>query len=245
MQSNSKKVALITGANKGIGFEAARQLGKAGCTVLLGARNVQLGEAAAAKLRGEKLDVRFIELDVCKVETIQKAVEKIEQEFQRLDILINNAGIAMMGQDGPPSTANLLAVHKTLETNFLGALAVAQAMLPLVRKSKAGRIVNVTSDLGSLSKNGDLSWKHVPVKFIGYSASKAAMNMLTVQLAYELRETGIKVNSANPGYTATDLNHHQGYQTIEEGTAETVRLALIGEDGPTGGYSENSGPLPW
>jgi NAD(P)-dependent dehydrogenase (short-subunit alcohol dehydrogenase family) len=245
MQNSSKKIALITGANKGIGFAVARQLGQAGCFVLIGARNPALGQEAAAKLQQENLDVRFIEIDLGRRETIRTAAAAIDKDFQRLDILVNNAAIAVQGGDGPPSSAKVEVVQSTMQTNFLGTLEVTQAMLPLVRKSLAGRIVNVSSDLGSLAKQGDRSWKYAPVKLIGYSASKAALNMLTVQLAYELRETAIKVNSVNPGYTATDLNHHSGTQTVEEGSVEIVRLSLLGADGPTGSYSEKEGPLAW
>lgn len=132
-----------------------------------------------------------------------------------------------------------------MDTNFFGALAVTQSMLPLLRKSVAARIVNVSSGLGSLTWNADPSWEFAQVKLLGYNASKAAMNMLTVQLAYELRGTTIKVNASNPGYTATDLNGNRGYQTIAEGAAETVRLALLPVDGPTGGFFETAGSDPW
>jgi NAD(P)-dependent dehydrogenase (short-subunit alcohol dehydrogenase family) len=242
---SSNKIALITGANKGIGFEVARQLGKQQCTVLIGARNAKLGEEAVAKLKKEGVDAQFVELDVTRRDTIAAARAKIEKEFGRLDILVNNAGIADRGGDGPPSGADLDAVSRTLQTNFVGALAVAQAMLPLIRKSACGRIVNVSSELGSITGYGDPHWKFAPVKFIGYSASKAAMNMMTSQLAAELRDTKIKVNSVNPGYTATDLNNNQGPQTIEEGSAETIRAALFGEDGPSGQFLETGGTIPW
>jgi NAD(P)-dependent dehydrogenase (short-subunit alcohol dehydrogenase family) len=244
MTDSSTKVALITGANKGIGFEVARQLAKCGCTVLLGARSSDLGERAAAQLRSEDLDVRFVELDLARQETIAAASRRIETDFGKLDILVNNAGIADQA-DGPPSTANVDAVERTLKTNFLGALSVTQVMLPLVRKSSQGRIVNVSSGLGSLTFHGDPAWEYASVKFIGYCASKAALNMLTVQLAYELRDTPIKVNSADPGYTATDLNGNRGIQTVEQGAAETLRLALLPEVGPTGGFFATSGPNPW
>ena len=242
---SSNKIALITGANKGIGYEVARQLGKQKCTVLLGARDAKLGEAAEAKLKKEGIDARFVQLDVTRRETIAAARAKLEKEFGRLDILINNAGIADRGGDGPPSGADIDAVSRTLQTNFVGALAVAQAMLPLIRKSPAGRIVNVSSELGSITGFGDPNWKFAQVRFIGYCASKAAMNMMTAQLAAELRETKIKVNSVNPGYTATDLNNNQGPQTIEEGSAETIRAALFGDDGPSGQFLETGGTLPW
>lgn len=241
---SSKKIALITGANKGIGYEVARQLGKQGCMVLVGARDAKLGEDAANKLKKEGVEAAFVALDVTRRDTIEAARAGIEKEFGRLDILVNNAGIYDRG-DGPPSSAEIDAVSRTLETNFVGALAVAQAMLPLIRKSAAGRIVNVSSELGSITGFGDPNWKFAAVKRIGYCASKAAMNMMTAQLAAELRDTKIKVNSVNPGYTATDLNNHQGPQTIEEGSAETIRAALIGDDGPTGQFLETGGTLPW
>ncbi|MBV8514023.1 MAG: SDR family oxidoreductase [Acidobacteria bacterium] len=241
---SSNKTALITGANKGIGFEVARQLGKQNCTVLIGARDSKLGEEAAAKLKKENIDARFVQLDVTNRDTIRAAHAKIEKEFGRLDILVNNAGINVRG-DGPPSSADVDAVNRVFQTNFIGALAVVQAMLPLIRKSAAGRIVNVSSELGSITGFSDPNWKFGAVKFIGYCASKAAMNMMTVQLAAELRHTNIKVNSVNPGYTATDLNNHQGPQTIEEGSAETIRAALFGNDGPTGQFLETGSQLPW
>jgi NAD(P)-dependent dehydrogenase (short-subunit alcohol dehydrogenase family) len=241
---SSNKIVLITGANKGIGFEVARQLGKQRCTVLIGARDAKLGQEAAAKLSKEGIDARFVDLDVTRRETIESARALIEKEFGRLDILINNAGINAPG-DGPPSKVDLDAVNRVLQTNFVGALAVAQAMLPLIRKSAAGRIINVSSELGSITGHSDPNWKFAPVKFIAYCASKAAMNMMSVQLAYELRDTNIKVNSVNPGYTATDLNNNQGPQTIEEGSAEIIRVALSGDDGPTGQFLETGGSLPW
>jgi NAD(P)-dependent dehydrogenase (short-subunit alcohol dehydrogenase family) len=245
MVDAAKRVALITGANKGIGFEVARQVAKAGCTVLLGARNIELGKEAALRLKIEGNDVRFIAIDVVKRETIKRAAEQIERDFGRLDILVNNAGIAALGRDGAPSVTDIDAVRTTIETNFIGALAVTQAMLPLLRKSTAASIVNVSSELGSITGHTTPDWKFAHVRAIGYSASKAALNMMTAQLALELEGTAIKVNSANPGFTATDLNQHRGHQTVEQGAAETVRLALIGPDGPTGGFFETGGKLPW
>jgi NAD(P)-dependent dehydrogenase (short-subunit alcohol dehydrogenase family) len=241
---DSSRIALVTGGNKGIGFEVSRRLGMAGMTVLLGARNAALGQAAADKLKAENLDVRFVELDLVRPATIEAAAALVATEFQHLDILVNNAGINDPA-DGPPGAADLNAVRRVMETNFFGTLAVTQAMLSMLRKATAARIVNVSSGLGSLTWNADPNWEFAPVKLLGYNASKAAMNMLTVQLAYELRGTAIKVNAANPGYTATDLNGHQGHQTVAQGAAETVRLALLPPGGPTGGFFETSGPDPW
>jgi NAD(P)-dependent dehydrogenase (short-subunit alcohol dehydrogenase family) len=157
-------------------------------------------------------------------------------DLGRLDILVNNAGI-VAPHDGPPTATSLDALARTLQTNFIGAVAVTQAMLPLLRESHSARIVNVSSGLGSLTQNSDPNYTSAATKFLGYSASKAALNMLTVQLAYELRDTPIKVNSADSGFTATDLNGHRGTHTIPEGAAETIPLALLADDGPTGIYS--------
>jgi NAD(P)-dependent dehydrogenase (short-subunit alcohol dehydrogenase family) len=244
MGNPSQKVALITGANKGIGFEVARQIGRSGVTVLVGARNREAGERAAATFTTEGIAAHFVAIDVADHNSIAEAAATIKCSYGRLDILVNNAGINDAG-DGPAPSAHLDAVERVLRTNFLGALAVTQAMLPLLRESPAGRIVNVSSGLGSLTQNSDPAFPGAATKLIGYSASKAALNMLTVHLAYLLRDTAIKVNSADPGYTATDLNGHRGPQTIPEGAAETIRLALLPDDGPTGTYSDRKGILPW
>jgi NAD(P)-dependent dehydrogenase (short-subunit alcohol dehydrogenase family) len=238
------KIALVTGANKGIGFEVARQLAASGFTVLLGARNKGLGEGAAAMLNREGSDVRYLSIDLDDPASIVAAAKDIDAGFGHLDVLINNAGIAWQG-DGLPSTCSLDAIERDFRVNFLGTVAVTQAMLPLLRKASAASIVNVSSGLGSLTKSGDPAWTHVAAKYLGYAASKAALNMLTVQLAYELRGTSIKVNSAAPGYTATDLNQHRGTQSIPEGAAEIIRLALLPDDGPTGNFSSAQGIVPW
>jgi NAD(P)-dependent dehydrogenase (short-subunit alcohol dehydrogenase family) len=245
MATNYKgRIALVTGANKGIGYEVARQLGKQGITVFVGARDAALGEQAAGRLRAEGSSVCFIELDVTKPGTITNAANRIRAEHGRLDILVNNAGIAQKG-DGPPSVADPGAVRRILDVNFFGVLAVTQAMLPLVKNSGSGRIVMVSSGLGSLTWNADPKWPFAAVKPLGYNGSKAILNMLTVQLAWELRDTPIKVNTVNPGYTKTDLNGNSGTQTLEEGAAETVRQALAPDDAPTGGFFQTGGVVPW
>ena len=244
MPHSPKKIALVTGANKGIGFEVARQIGRTGATVLLGARNQPAGERAAAMLAGEGLAAHCIAIDVADPDSVAAAAAAITSEFGRLDILVNNAGINDPA-DGPAPTAGLDAVERVWRTNFLGALAVTQAMLPLLRSAPSARIVNVSSGLGSLAQNGDPGYSSAATKLIGYSASKAALNMLTVQLGYLLRDSAIKVNSADPGYTATDLNGHRGPQTIPQGAAEAIRLALLPDDGPTGTYSDSKGIVPW
>jgi NAD(P)-dependent dehydrogenase (short-subunit alcohol dehydrogenase family) len=243
-QTHKGKIALITGANKGIGYELARQLAKEGVTVLVAARNAKLGEAAAAKLKADGAEAHFLELDVTKRETIAKAAQTVRTQYGRLDILVNNAGVVDKG-DGPPGTADPEAVRRVLEVNFFGVLAVTQAMLPLVRKSAAGRIVMISSGLGSLTWNADPKWPFAAVKPLGYNGSKAILNMMTVQLAWELRDTAIKVNTVNPGYTATDLNGNKGTQTLAEGAAEALRQALAPDDAPTGRFVETGGVVPW
>ena len=237
-----KKIALITGANKGIGFEVARELGKAGWTVLLGARNSALGRAAESKLRAEKLDTHFVELDVTNAGTISAAAAGIQSEFTRLDALVNNAGI-IDKQDGQASAASVAGVERVMQTNFFGVVAVTQAMLPLLRKCKAARIINVSSGLGSIARNANPQWES-RWSLLGYCSSKAALSMFTVQLAVELKKEGIAVNAVNPGYTATDINDNRGTQSVAEGAAEIVRLALL-ENGPSGGFSETAGSIPW
>ena len=223
--SNSKRVALITGANKGIGFETARQMGKQGITVLVGSRDGERGEKAVATLRAEGIDARAIAIDVTRQRTIDDAASKIGHELGRLDILVNNAGI--LAEMAEPSSCTIENLRKTFETNFFGLFAVTQAFLPLLKKSKAARIVNVSSGLGSLTRMADTH----ETKYFAYSTSKAAVNMLTVLFGRELKETGIKVNSAAPGYTATDMNNCSGTQTVEEGTVASFRLAMLPDDG--------------
>jgi NAD(P)-dependent dehydrogenase (short-subunit alcohol dehydrogenase family) len=243
--ATTKKIALVTGGNKGIGLEITRNLSGAGCTVLLGARNAERGQQAVRQLEQTGLsDIHFIEIDVTRQDTITDAAQQIEKQYGHLDILMNNAGVNLRG-DGLPGVADVAAVQKVFDTNFFGALRVAQTMLPLLRKSAAGRIVNVSSGLGSLTLNSDPAWSGYNTKFIGYNASKVAMNMLTIQLAYELRETKIKVNSADPGYTKTDLNNNQGPQPVEVGAVAATRLALLDDQGPTGRSFSKDGPHPW
>ena len=237
--TDNRKIALVTGGNKGIGFEIVRGLLRAGCHVYLGTREVANGERAAAELAAEGGELAVIELDLHQPATLAAAAVRIQREAGRLDILVNNAGINVPG-DGPVSSAAVSSVEQVLRTNVLGTLAVTQTFLPLVQQSVAGRIVNVSSPVGSLTLNQQKAWP-----LFGYAASKAAVNMLTVQLAYELRDTAVKVNSANPGYTATDLNGFAGTDTPAQGAAEAIRLALLPPDGPTGTVSSAQGPAPW
>ena len=237
-------IALVTGANKGLGKEISRQLAVKGIHVLMAARDQQRGEKAVAELRAQGLPVEFLQLDVTSQPSVDHAAAEVQRRHGRLDILVNNAGIAL--DWCPPSEAAVDAFQQTFDTNVFGVFRVTKAFLPLLKKSKHGRIVNLSSGLGSLTNmaksDGPLAgWKIL----LAYCASKSALNMITVQFANELRAAGIKVNSANPGYTATDMNQHQGTKTVQQGAATPVRLALLPDDGPTAGVFSDEGPEPW
>ena len=240
---SDRRVAVVTGANKGIGLEIARQLAKQGIRVYLGARDETRGRQAAEKLRAEGLDAQPLRLDVTDTGSVTAAAATLERDAGRLDILVNNAGIAI--DDGRPSRVSEDALRRTYETNVFGVVRTTQAFLPLLRRSDAGRIVNLSSGLGSLTKNSDPKWEYASVKFLAYNSSKSAVNAITVQFAWELRDTKIKVNAADPGYVATDMNQNQGVRSVEQGAATPVRLATLPADGPTGGYFNDDGPIPW
>jgi NAD(P)-dependent dehydrogenase (short-subunit alcohol dehydrogenase family) len=244
--ANEKKIALITGANKGLGFEMARQLGQSGVTVVLAARDPQKGEAAAAKLRSEGLDVRFLRLDVTDRGDHAAAAAFLEEQFGRLDILINNAGISVepLGS-GKVSTTTEETLRRTFDTNFFAPVMLTQAMLPLLKKSDAGRIVNISSILGSQTLQADSKSIIYDFKSLSYDASKAALNSFTIHLAHELKDTKIKVNSAHPGWVKTDMGTDAAPMEIPEGAKTGVELALLGDDGPTGGYSHLGKRIPW
>lgn len=238
------KVALVTGANKGIGLEIARQLAQSGITVFLGARDFARGQQAVAALASSGVNAEVVEIDLNDDQTIAAAAQVIGDRYGRLDILVNNAGI-IDAEDGPPSIATIGAARRLMETNFIGTLAVTQAMLPLLRQSPAGRIVNLATTLGSLAINGDPSSPYYEARLIGYNASKAALNMLTIQLAAELKGTGIAVNSVAPGYVKTDLTGNNGFMTAEEGARLPVEYALLGEGAVSGRFVEPAGNAPW
>lgn len=238
---NEQRIALVTGANKGIGFEIARQLAQAGVIVIMGARDFGRGNAAAEVLKTQGLSVQPCELDITRHDSIAAATSLIKAEFGRLDILVNNAGV-FDHADGPPGKAAIEAVRHVMETNFIATLAVTQAMLPLLRAAPAARIVNVSSSLGSLTLNGDPTSTYYSSQFIGYNASKAALNMLTVQLSEELRNTGIKINSVSPGFVKTDLTGY-GTMTPGEGARLPVKYALEGDE--SGAFIEPDGRTPW
>ena len=249
MNSNGKKVALVTGANKGIGLETARQLAGQNIKVLLGARDEVRGKEAEAKLKNENLDVHFLHLDVDKPETHEAARKFIEENFGKLDILVNNAAIAIddfkSGTTVPTSETPLDIYRKTFETNFFNLIALTNALVPLVKKSDAGRIVNLSSVLGSLTLHSDPAGDFYHYKIPAYDISKTALNGYTVHLAYELRDTPVKVNAAHPGYVSTDMNDHQGPMAVEDGAKTSVQLATLPADGFTGKFVHLGEELPW
>jgi NAD(P)-dependent dehydrogenase (short-subunit alcohol dehydrogenase family) len=244
---HSGKVALVTGANKGIGKEIARQLGGLGMTVLLGARDTERGQKAAEELRAGGADVRYLHLDVTDEATVSAAAGRVGEEFGRLDVLVNNAGIATEWGHLPSETSATL-VRRAYDVNVFGVIAVTHAMLPLLRRSPAARIVNLSSNLGSLSLHADPE-QHGHIggsgMLLAYCSSKSALNAITLQYANELRGSGILVNAVNPGYCATDLNGHRGILPAAEGAKVPVQAATLGEDGPTGTFFGADGPVPW
>lgn len=248
-----KTIALVTGANKGIGRGAAEQLAGLGMTVLIGSRDPGRGEEAAAALRSAGGDVHTITLDVTDPTTVSEAAKQIQERFGQLDVLINNAGITGSGQVSPqdaydqvPSTVELDMVRAVFETNVFGVIAVTNAMLPLLRRSPAPRIVNVSSHGASLALTSDPDGPFATLlPSAAYMPSKTALSALTVQYANELRKDGILVNAAAPGYVDTDSNNHTGFLTVAQGAAILVRLATLGTDGPTGGFYGEEGPVPW
>jgi NAD(P)-dependent dehydrogenase (short-subunit alcohol dehydrogenase family) len=236
------KTVLITGANKGIGYAAARQLGALGYTVLLGARSEARGKEAAEKLVSEGFDARHIVLDVTDQGTIDAAFKQIADEFGSLDVLVNNAG-ASFEAFVSPSQLELSDLKSTYETNFFGVFAVTKAFLPLLTQAPAGRIVNVSSGLGSLTFMSDTAAANF--NFLAYPSSKTAVNALTIMFAKEFRNTPLKINAADPGFTSTDLTGNQGHRSAEQAAQIITHLATLPEDGPTGGFFNENGVVQW
>jgi NAD(P)-dependent dehydrogenase (short-subunit alcohol dehydrogenase family) len=239
---STKKLALVTGANKGIGYETARQLAANGFTVLLAARDPARGEAAAERLRKEGHDVRFLKLDVTSDADRKAAAKFIAENHGKLDVLVNNAGV-MTESTAKPSEVALDQVRSAFEANFFALVALTQELLPLLKKSDAGRVVNLSSVLGSLAANaaGEVG----EFTLLGYNASKAAVNMFTVLLARELAGTKVKVNAAHPGWVKTDMGTDAAPMEVTDGAKTSVRLALLPADGPTGGFFHMNDRLPW
>ena len=241
-----EKIAFITGGNKGIGLETARQLGKLGIDVVIGSRDPEKGKAAAQKLQAEGIHADAIQFDVTRQADYQAVYDYFSQRYGRLDILVNNAGISRESF-GPNTTSTISPedLQATFDTNFFGVIQLTQTLLPLIRKSAAGRIVNLSSILGSLTRHATPGSPIYEAKSFAYNASKAALNSFTIHLAHDLRDTPIKVNSAHPGWVKTDMGTEAAPMEIPDGAKTSVRLATLPADGPTGGYFHMGDTLPW
>lgn len=243
-----KKTALVTGANKGLGFETSRTLAKKGIKVWMGARNENRGKAAAEKLQREDLEVVFLPLDMADPKSIKKAADTVNSACDTLDILINNAGLLHEAEgwtENSTTTIPMEALRATFETNFFGVVALTQQLLPLLRKSKAANIVNVSSILGSLTLGNDVTSTVYPSKPFAYNTSKAALNAFTIHLAAALKEENIRVNAAHPGWVKTDMGTEEAPMSIPEGIKTIVDLALHDSPGYTGRFVHRDDPIPW
>lgn len=244
-----KKVAFITGGNRGIGLQTAKDLAKLGIHVVIGSRDAAKGAEAANTIRSESAgSVESIRFDVTNPQDHKAAYDHFDKKFGRLDILINNAGVLLEERPGGPNQTSKVSpdiLRKTFEANFFSPVALTQTLLPLIRKSPAGRIVNLTSILGSLALQANPKSPIYEAKHLAYDSSKAAINMFTIDLAHELRNTPIKVNSAHPGWVKTDMGGDSAPMEIADGSKTSVQLATLASDGPTGGFFHMGEPLPW
>jgi NAD(P)-dependent dehydrogenase (short-subunit alcohol dehydrogenase family) len=242
MSLSQRKIALVTGANKGLGFEISRQLAQQGIKVVMGVRDAAKGQVAMNQLLQDGLNAEFQRLDVTDSESIEAVRGYLDKTYGKLDILINNAGVYLdSGQQ--PSEISLDIIRQTLETNFIGAVAITQALLPLIHKSEAGRIVNMSSGRGSLTQHSDPSCHYA--KTLAYNSSKTALNSFTVMLAAELKDTPIKVNSADPDWCRTDMGTELATHSAKEGADTPVWLATLSASGSTGGFFNSRDPVPW
>lgn len=240
---NGQTIALVTGANKGIGYEIAAGLGALGWSVGVGARDDERREGAVQKLRAAGVDAFGVPLDVTDDASVTAAARLIDERTGRLDVLVNNAGV-VGGASQTPTTVDLEAVRRAVETNVIGVIRVTNAMLPLLRRSDSPRIVNMSSSVGSLTRQSTPGTETGPIS-AAYSPSKTFLNAVTIQYARELHDTNILINAGCPGYCATDLNGFRGFRTPEQGAAIAIQLATLPNDGPTGGFFEDAGPVPW
>jgi NAD(P)-dependent dehydrogenase (short-subunit alcohol dehydrogenase family) len=252
MQNSSRKftgkVALITGGNRGIGLETAKELGRLGMTVVLGARDAAKGEAAAKKLREAEITAESLKLDVLNPGNYRSAYEYLDKKFGKLDVLVNNAGVMLERNENAKEHTSKVSPQKlreTFEANFFAPIALTQALLPLIRKSEAGRIVNLSSILASLTLHADPNSPIYDAKTFAYDASKTALNAFTVHLAHELKDTPIKVNSAHPGWVQTEMGGPNAPMPLSEGGRTSAQLATLPADGPTGGFFHLGERLPW
>ncbi len=241
--TETTRIALVTGATDGIGKETATQLTREGCLVIIGARNLEKGAKVRQELADKGIDVDIVELDICNTGITRKAANEIERVYGRLDILVNNAGIAL--DKGPLSEIALSDLTTTFETNVFGTFRAIQTFLPLLKKSDNACIVNVSSSLGSLTDMTDENSQYYDVLIPAYASSKAALNVLTIHLARELKPLGIKINAVEPGLTATRAVALPNAQPVEVGAQSSVQYALLDKDGPTGGFFDRFGPFRW
>jgi NAD(P)-dependent dehydrogenase (short-subunit alcohol dehydrogenase family) len=240
---SEQTIALVTGANKGIGYEIAAGLGALGWQLGVGARDEERRESAVAKLRAAGVDAFGVPLDVTDDASVAEAAKLVEDRAGRLDVLVNNAGITG-GMEQLPTTVDVATVRAAVETNVLGVIRVTNAMLPLLRRSRAPRIVNMSSSVGSLTRQTTPGTEVGPIA-VAYAPSKTFLNAVTVQYAKELSDTDILINAACPGYCATDLNGFRGVRTPQQGAAVAIRLATLPDGGPSGGFFEDAGEAPW
>ncbi|MFA6916845.1 MAG: SDR family oxidoreductase [Parachlamydiales bacterium] len=248
MASEKGKIAFITGANRGLGYETARELGEKGVTVVLGSRDKALGEQAAEKLKSKGLHAIAFQFDVNNLTDHKKIYDYLEKNYGRLDILINNAGVMLdNATDGKNRTSvtSQDILRKTFDANFFNLIALTQTLLPLIKKSPSGRIVNLSSILGSSTLHANPSSPIYDLKAFAYNASKTALNAFTIHLAHELKDTSIKVNSAHPGWVKTDMGGPSAPMEVEEGGKTSTELALLPDNGPSGGFFHLGEKLPW
>lgn len=243
--TDHQKIALVTGATRGVGRETVRQLAKSGIRVLLAGRNLAAATEAADAMRRDGLAVDSIALDVTDAGSIAAAVSHVGSTFGRLDILVNNAGVLLDDGERQPSEQPMQIWRDTFETNVFGLVEVTQAFLPLIKAAPAGRIVNLSSQLGSFGLHTDPASPIYDFKIPAYDASKSAVNAWTVHLAYELRDTPIKVNAVHPGYVKTDMNGGDGELDVEDGAKSSVGMALLDDAGPSGTFTHMGKTLPW
>jgi NAD(P)-dependent dehydrogenase (short-subunit alcohol dehydrogenase family) len=246
----SQKIAFITGGNRGLGFQTALDLRGNGTKIVIGSRSLEQGQKALEKLRAAGVDADVIQFDITKPSDHKAAYDYFNSKFGRLDILVNNAGIAggSFPASGPEHSAegvSLDLLEKVFRTNFFSQVALTKTLLPLIRKSPAGRIVNLSSILGSLALHADPKSPIYNAKTFAYDASKTALNAFTIHLAYDLRDTNIKVNSAHPGWVKTDMGGDEAPMELSEGGKTSAALATLPDDGPSGGYFHLGKPLPW
>ncbi len=244
MSVYNKRVALVTGANRGIGYAISRRLGEENITVIMGARDPKKGMEACSRLQGEGLDVHFELLDVTDEKSIKTAIESIRTHFGRLDILVNNAGIMIDGEEDALNV-NQETIQKTMQTNVMGPLMLCQCCIPLMQAGGYGRIVNMASKLGSLTEMADPRSAHAGIRTPAYRLSKAALNCITTLLAKEVCDDNILVNSACPGWVRTDIGGDQAPLTPEQGADTPVWLATLPDGGPTGGFYRERTLIPW